>query len=107
MAVSQVFQKYRREIISSIDCDSVLIEILYSDEVINERQYQQIKAEAVPIQAAEKLLDFIQYAGLQAFLKFCLSLDIDYAWLADKLRHEAKETGLDVESLSITFGSEG
>ena len=96
MKVCEVIKKHRKKIISTIDKDDIIVENLYSQNILNERQYQIIKSEKVPMQAAEKLLDFIQYSGVHGFVKLCEVLNEEYEWLASELLVEAERNGIDL-----------
>jgi len=95
--MESIIKKHRKNLMFTIDGDQLVVEELYSRNIINERQYQQIKAVKVPIQSIEMLLDIIQHAGLNAFIKFCEVLDSDYSWLADHLRSDAQILGVNLK----------
>ena len=97
MAFCEIIKKNRKSLLSTIDKDDIIVEILYSQNVLTERQYQIIKAEKVPLQATEKLLDFVQCSGLYGFIKFCNALDEEYSWLASELKNNAKKLGIDCD----------
>ena len=96
----EVLRKNRKVLLSTINQDELVVESLYSDTILNERQYQEIKAEKVPIKAAELLLDFLHRGDCKVFMKFCEILDSDYPWLAELLRSDAQEIGLKLDDKS-------
>ena len=94
--MEKLIKKHRKVLISTINGDEIIVEELYSQNIINERQYQQIKAEKVPIYSTEILLDALQHSEFNTFAKFCEILDSDYSWIANQLRSDAQMAGLNL-----------
>ena len=98
MSVEDVLRKHRKLLLHTIDEDKVLVETLYAENVLSERKYQEIKAEHLPIKAAEKLLNVIMHSGSVGLEKFCCALDDEHKWLAEKIRQDAEEAGVNVDA---------
>jgi len=71
-----------------------IIEELYSNEVLNEREYQNVKSKTNDREQCVLILNYISVCEVSQFFKFCDILKEDYDWVQEKIVSDAKEAGI-------------
>eukprot|EP00794_Sanderia_malayensis_P016964 gene16964-18673_t len=105
----KLLQKHRMDLLRDMSGDRVA-SALFSMEIFNENDMQEVKAEKTPREKNEKLMEILPRRGSKAFNAFCEALrEVSLSHLEVLLRNEDKSAALhkqeaDVEEKSAVDG---